>query len=161
MRPDAAELKLQNAPRTQKTEVSNHQSFTAVGDALILRGVETFSSSAETFDKIKENMLDQDVASVSDIKSRYSSLVNMLSNHWGQDKGNNDELSFDKARWDLPGKEKGTWLASDVPQPINKNTQSKTATVKPTKKIEPVVTIQSRSGRKIQRRSFEDCIQFS
>lgn len=129
--------------------------FSATEDASILRGVETFASTPATFSKIREQILDPDAYSVTDIRRRYSSLLNMLQR--GQDvTSNHDELVHNDSRWNISKQE--SWLASDVPQLKKLNDAAISTTTAIKNNIPNAPITQSRSGRKIQKRTYLDCL---
>ena len=140
--------------RSHLPGATDQSTFTATEDASILRGVETFASSSTAFSKIRQQMLDPDAYSTVDIQHRYSSLLNMLQR--GRDVTNSNELVHNDSTWNISKQE--SWLAPDVPQSLKpNNVNAAISTIKATK-IESTETItQSRSGRKIQKRTYLDC----
>jgi hypothetical protein len=166
--PNTKDKSVQNT-KHHKADAPHQRPFTATEDASILRGVETYASSSNTYDRIRDRMLDPDTTTVSDIQSRFCSLKNILLHH-GENgcQGNTERaFSFDGSKWDIPGKG-GSWLAP-VPQGAGKNPPSKgsiSSTTETTEKKSEtangsIVTTQSRSGRKIQRKTYMDCIHYS
>jgi hypothetical protein len=149
-----------------KTDDASYPPFSAVEDASILRGVETFSSSSNAFAKIKEKMLDEDVTSADDVKTRYNSLIGMFCKQQCEEDISNATELFDESNWDLPDGKTGSWLAPDIPQGAGKVKTSKASTRKNIEmnsgsKSTLIVTGQSRSGRTIQRKTYLDCIHYS
>ena len=133
---------------------TDQPAFTATEDASILRGVETFASTPTAFSKIREQILDPDAYSAADIRHRYSSLLNMLQR--GQDVTNNHELVYNDSRWNISKQE--SWLASDVPQLKKLNDAAISIATAIKNDVTNATITQSRSGRKIQKRTYLDCL---
>ena len=158
--------------REQKTHLGisttggmDQQLFTAKEDALILRGAETHSLSSSTFDKIKRHMLSPDTdITAKDIEHRFNCLMNVATGETSEPE------QVDDSKWNLPSNKQGTWLAP-VPQCVkkvsiekrNKPLPNKRSAIRLQKSAESLMpsqnTLQSRSGRKLQRRTYVDCIQ--
>lgn len=158
------------------TDVTYHGTFTAKDDASILRGVETYSFSSCMFHKIKKHMLDPSSAStVTGISDRFNVLKGMITGKQCNPRiRGNSAIKLDESIWDLPGGQHGTWLAADEPKgaAVRQISDKHKSTVSSlTKRIEQVQSVdvpsdtqnsrQSRFGRKIQRKNYMDCIEYS
>ena len=153
---------------SELTKASNNSSFSAVEDASILRGVETLSPSLNVFGIIKKHMLSPDTVSVADIKNRYNFLMDLLNGgKCSLNKFSSNQMSLNNPNWNLPGSKHETWLAPNTKMRPGKEIFIKSATKTDKSDMKKIVTdsmsacTQSRSGRKIQRKTYMDCINFS
>jgi hypothetical protein len=128
------------------------------------------------FNKIKKQMLDANSAStVTGIRDRFDVLRGMITGEQCNPRIiGNSTMKLDESIWNLPGGQHGTWLAADEPkgaairQISEKHKSTLSSLTKPIERVQladaPRDThnsLQSRFGRKIQRKNYMDCIQYS
>lgn len=159
-----------NTPQKTITKLRNDtktNSWWFDHDASILRGVESFGLSVDAMSTIKTKMLASacDTHSVDEMQDRYKSLMHMITKDHTQSPDceskpqscNSAKQPFISRKWNLLGG-RGTWIASDDAQKLNKSVNASDVALK-----DKVVTIQHksnvryspktrRSSRKIQRK---------
>eukprot|EP00804_Cyclotella_cryptica_P019208 CCRYP_006114-RA/>CCRYP_006114-RA protein AED:0.02 eAED:0.02 QI:122/1/1/1/0.5/0.33/3/81/1174 len=158
-----------------QTDVARHRAFTAEDDASILRGFETYSLSSIMFQKIKKQMLDPGgTSTVTGIRDRFNVLRGMIVGEQCDPKSiGNSAMKLDESTWEIPGDQQGTWLAPEEPKDdVEKNSSKHKPTsstlTNPSERVQIVHpprdthnNLQSRFGRKIQRKCYMDCIEYS
>lgn len=148
----------------------NKSFFNAVEDASILRGIETLSPSSNVFGIIKKYMLNGNTSSVTDIMNRYNSLMVLLKGERSQNKLISREMPLENFNWNLPGsKQHETWLAPKMKIQPESGRKISNKSASKANRFDNTVTltgststfVQTRSGRKIQRKTYMDCINIS